>query len=291
MANDRLRDVRCDCAELIAEICTRVQAAYPGLAANAFADTIETSVRAWAGALDTDPSDAEIRSYIEALHAADLALACLCRAGDARAWETLFTQYRDALYAAARALTRDECEGRELADSLYADLFDQGRRDGRRRSLLDSFHGRSSLKTWMRAVLAQRFIDRKRATVRAGRLETELRSDSAAAADPLDPARHGYVEAFSRAFAAAIAELPSRDRMRLNFYYVEGLTLKEIGRLMNEYESSVSRRLLRSRKRLRLSVERVLRRDSHFDEDEIRACYALAMEEWSADLGRLFAET
>ena len=58
---------------------------------------------------------------------------------------------------------------RELADSIYADLFGLQERDGERRSLFRYFHGRSSLATWLRAVLAQRQVDRVRATRRAAR--------------------------------------------------------------------------------------------------------------------------
>ena len=38
-----------------------------------------------------------------------------------------------------------------------------GERDGARQSLFRYFHGRSKLSTWLRAVLAQRHIDRLRA--------------------------------------------------------------------------------------------------------------------------------
>ena len=77
--------------------------------------------------------------------------------------------------------------------------------------------------------------------------------------------------------------------MRLKFYYVEELTLKEIGRIMNEHESSVSRRLARTRQQLRRQVERSLRRENHLDDEQIRLCYAYSMESWAADLGRLLS--
>ena len=44
-------------------------------------------------------------------------------------------------------------EAEELADSLFAELY--GLSAEKRGSLLRYFHGRSSLKTWLRAVLAQ----------------------------------------------------------------------------------------------------------------------------------------
>ena len=48
---------------------------------------------------------------------------------------------------------RDLGTGRELADSLYADLFGLDTRDGERRSLFRYYHGRAKLTTWLRSVL------------------------------------------------------------------------------------------------------------------------------------------
>ena len=63
------------------------------------------------------------------------------------------------LYRAADSLDPNG-GAREIADSLYAELYGVNRA---RRSLLLSFSGRSSLATWLRAVLCQRFVDRIRA--------------------------------------------------------------------------------------------------------------------------------
>ncbi len=293
MANDSLRDFRRKYASLIAVAYQRARSAYPEIEEISVSDALAASVTRWSAKLTASPSDHEIGDYILSLHIEDLALALLCRRGDSVAWEKLIDEYRSALYVSARAVTRDEVIAREIADGLWADLYGLNDTDGPRRSLLEYFHGRSSLKTWLRAVLAQRFIDYQRSLARDERLGTASEHETEASSpndDPPEPRREPYIQAFNQALNAAIAELDTRDRMRLNFYYVQELTLKEIGRLMNEYESSVSRRLLRSRKRLRASVEDALRRDHKFDGEQIRLCYAYAMESWSADIGRLFAE-
>ena len=57
-----------------------------------------------------------------------------------------------------------EARARELADSLYAELYGlNGAGGARGRALLDYFHGRSKLATWLRTVLAQRHVDALRA--------------------------------------------------------------------------------------------------------------------------------
>ena len=50
----------------------------------------------------------------------------------------------------------------ELADSLFAELYGLVDGKGGERSLFRYFHGRSALKTWLRAILAQRHVDRLR---------------------------------------------------------------------------------------------------------------------------------
>jgi DNA-directed RNA polymerase specialized sigma24 family protein len=107
--------------------------------------------------------------------------------------------------------------------------------------------------------------------------------------DPPEPDRARCVAALGEAIAVALAELKPRDRMRLNFYHLEELTLKEIGGVMGEYESSVSRRLARTRAQLRRRIEQVLRRDKYLSEEQIRLCYDYALEAWPADLSRVLS--
>src|SRR5215475_10123344 len=95
------------------------------------------------------------------MNEADLELARLCADGDERAWERFVREYRPLLYRAADAL--DHTQGaRDIADLLYADLYGIKTRDGERQSLFRYYQGRSSLATWLRAVLAQRYVDRVR---------------------------------------------------------------------------------------------------------------------------------
>ena len=125
----------------------------------------------------------------------------------------------------------------------------------REHSLFRYFHGRSSLKTWLRAVLAQRHID----AIRAARRFTELDDDTTDRGDSKNlAARARFAPNInlrpirtasdtlpcSRARCKpALGLLDPRDKERLRLYYADELTLAEIGRLLGEHESSVSRNL------------------------------------------------
>ena len=211
----------------------------------------------------------KLQNYLRALHLEDLALATACADGNEAAWEHFFCTYRAYLRAAAAAILRcpaSSAEACDLADSLFSELYGLAGGKGTERSLFRYFHGRSSLKTWLRAVLAQRHVD----SIRAGRrfeqlAENEIsdggpRTQHRPPVQPVDPHRERYVASFTRALQAALDHLDPQEKERLRLYYAEEKTLAEIGRILGEHESSVSRHLDRVRRDLRQAVESILRR-------------------------------
>jgi RNA polymerase sigma factor (sigma-70 family) len=252
------------------------------------------------------PETRTMQSYLETLHHSDLALACACGAGSEAAWEFFVVQFRQELYRAARAITGGsiggDSEARELADSLYADLYGLRESEGRRKSLFDYFHGRSKLGTWLRAILAQRHIDAIRRARKlepledeTGKERDEITGRAAAKAvtgtalhrsayNPADPDRAKYLEILQSALTAALGALEQRERLRLAYYYGDDRTLAEIGRLLGEHEATVSRKLERTRRGLRERVDATLREGKQLSEAEVQLCYEYAREEWPFDL-------
>jgi RNA polymerase sigma factor (sigma-70 family) len=238
----------------------------------------------------TLPDSRAIRAYLDSLHAVDLALACACSDGNAAAWELFMGRFRPELYRAGRAIA-GEPAGRELADSLYAELYGLREVAGQRKSLFDYFLGRSKLTTWLHAILAQRHVDGIRRARRTEPLEEGVAGeptshDSAATASSPDPERNRFLAILQAVLTAALAALAARDRLRLAYYYVEGLTLAEIGRLMGEHEASVSRKLERTRREIRKHVEGALRQEKKLSAAQLQLCYEYAREEWPFDLTR-----
>jgi RNA polymerase sigma factor (sigma-70 family) len=215
-------------------------------------------------------------------HSADLELARLCAEGDEHAWERFVREYRPVLYRAADALDRTQ-GAREIADALYADLYGVTSGTGERRSLFRYYQGRSSLATWLRAVLAQRYVDHLRARRRLEPLPDEdlepLRSTGAhppARSGPADPDRARYMALMQQALSQAVARLSHRDRLRLGCYYVQQLTLAETGRLLKEHEATVSRQLARTRRAMREDVERQLRDEIGLNDGQMALCFETA---------------
>lgn len=154
-------------------------------------------------------------------------------------------------------------------------------RGGERRSLFRYFHGRSALTTWLRAVLAQRYVDILRRARRFESIETG-EERSAAFSAPTDgvPAERGrFLELLRRALKAAVDRLEPRDRLRLACYHAQGLTLAQIGRTFREHEATTSRHLARTRRALREDVERQLKHDEGMSEAEVAECLASVMND------------
>ena len=235
---------------------------------------------------------ADVGAYLKGLHLEDLALACACVVGDERAWEHFVRELRPVLYRAADAL-RPGGGARDLADSMYADLYGLQERDGERQSLFRYFHGRSSLATWLRAVLAQRVVDAVRVERRLDPLHEEdgqVTAVSSAAPAP-DPDRERYVAWIQRALKAAVSMLGAKDRLRLACYYSQELTLAETGRVLKEHEATVSRHLAKTRRTIRAEVERYLREEGRLNEAQIDRCFECALEDAGPlDLGGMLCK-
>jgi RNA polymerase sigma-70 factor (ECF subfamily) len=237
-----------------------------------FSNALERSAeKAFAGRA---ASEDQLDRYYDSLHLPDLALACACAMGREEAWDHFVKEFRPAMYRAADAI--DPRGGaREIAEALYAELFGLKEKDGIRQSVFRYFHGRSSLATWLRSLIAQRFIDRHRETRRLDPLpEDSSASPLTAAAASIDPDRARFVAAMRAVLAAAIAALGPRDRMRLACYYAQEMTLAQIGRFTGEHEATVSRQLAKTRQAIREDVEQRLRDDHGFAAAEITECFA-----------------
>lgn len=300
------------CAQRLATLYAESGAAKWGVSQEQFSEALERSARKRFAAA---PLSVEfLDEYLGTLYTEDLGLVCGCMNGCEAAWECFVRDYKGYLRAATAAMTkggRGGIQAEELADSLFADLY--GLSEGKRGqgSLLRYFHGRSSLKTWLRAILAQRHVDKIRELKRRESLENSNANsdgDGAGAKLPvvdattvnpqLDPHRDRYVSRFVGALEWSIQLLKPVDRQRLELYYAGQKTLAEIGRALREHESSSSRNLERTRRELRANIEAHLRgtlsaNDGAFtptplSDAEIALCFQYAAEDVPIDFRHLF---
>ena len=204
-------------------------------------------------------SKEELAVFLSGLKLDELALAHGCAAGNQHAWDVFLTRYRESIYQSARSITRNETTGKELADSLYAELYGLGPAEDRR-SKLALYSGRGSLAGWLRMVLAQSYVNQIRAGKRLVSIEEEeeMHGTQYAAATP--EAATVAEPRLREATDEMLRELSEEERFLLSSYFLDGRRLAEIGRTLGVHESTISRKmeklLKEIRKRIRKGLER-----------------------------------
>jgi RNA polymerase sigma-70 factor (ECF subfamily) len=203
--------------------------------------------------LPSQTSPAETRTFCLTLRVEEIALARACAAGNEKAWEVFLTRYREKLYLTGMQIAREDSAARELADSLYADLYGLGGKDGVRVSKLVSYTGRGSLEGWLRTVMAQEHVNRYRRTKRLVSLDEESEDGTqfaAPAAEPMSSVDPRLADATDE----ALADLSPEDRFVLASYYLDGRTLADIARTLRVHESTISRKMDKLAKSLRKEI-------------------------------------
>jgi len=203
--------------------------------------------------LPADAAHHDLRELYASLRAEELALARACAAGHEHAWEVFLTRYREKLYDIAGYITKESSTARELADSIYAELYGTATRDGQRSSKLASYTGRGSLEGWLRTVMMQEHVNRYRRQRRLVSLDEETEEGMQFATPEPEPAIaiDPRVEA---ALDEVLAALPAEDRFVLASYFLDERTLAQIARTLGVHESTISRKVDKLAKSLRKQI-------------------------------------
>jgi RNA polymerase sigma-70 factor (ECF subfamily) len=237
-------------ADLLKDLCEKARCENIGFTRESFAGIL---CEVAAKYLSANVSQGEAQTFLLTLRVEELALARACAAGNNAAWEFFLIRYREKLFQSALRVAREESAARDLADSLYAELYGTGTLAGERVSKLASFTGRGSLEGWLRTVLAQEFVNRYRRTKRLVSLDEENEDGerfAAAEAAPLPPVDVRLESATD----AALASLAGEDRLVLASYYLDGHTLAEVARALGVHESTISRKVDKLAKTLRKKI-------------------------------------
>lgn len=235
---------------LVRELFEKSAAQKYGIAERQFGDMLSEIALKY---LPPGASVSEVRTLYASLHVEELALARACALGQERAWEDFMIRYREKLHDAALRITKEDSKARELAGSIYADLYGTSLRDGERVSKLSYYSGRGSLEGWLRTVMAQRQVNEYRSSRHTISLEeeTEAGRQFASAASP---AAVSSEPRLTEAVDEALGTLSAEDRCILSYYFLDGLTLARIAAVLRVHESTISRRLEKLVRQLRKDI-------------------------------------
>jgi RNA polymerase sigma-70 factor (ECF subfamily) len=232
----------------------------------------------------------DVPAGVAALHGADLALALAAARGERPALAELDRRLSSAV---ARALAH-----MRVPDGTAAEVEQQLRQTllvppaGRGPRVLD-YLGRGPLVHWLKAGAvrtALNLLERQRPGSHAS--ESALEHLPAGGDDPeLAAVRQRYAPEFKAAFHAALEGLPSDERNYLRLYFVQGLTVEEIGRMRGTHKSTVSRWLSRIRASLLVDVRRRLQQRLSLAPDELDSLVDVLRSQLDLSLHRVLATT
>ena len=160
-------------------------------------------------------------------------LAARCRARDPRALQQVAEKYGPRVYRCACAWTGDPDEAQDLAQETIVRFLET----------VDHFEGSCSLATWLFRIAHNLLANRRR---RQDVEERSLRRRRPSSTTTPDADRA----------LDLIAAVPEELRQTLTLFYVEGLSLAEIGEVLDLPLSTLKWRLFDGRKRIRLLLEK-----------------------------------
>ncbi|MGQ0835625.1 MAG: RNA polymerase sigma factor [Gammaproteobacteria bacterium] len=217
------------------------------------------------------------RDHVARLSLDDLYLATACVNGEERAWSELSASHFDFMRDFARRFVPAPA-AREVADEVIADLWTRGK--------LRQYEGRSSLRTWLGAVVAHAALNSRQAMNRWVPLDRAHGSDAGPAqSESMEPEQDQAATLLRQMLSDAIRALSAEDRLLLQLYYEQDLTLDGIGAMLGGSTAALSRRLKHVREGLRDAIDARCRRQAGESANALRAGLDLGRIE--VDLGKL----
>jgi len=220
-------------------------------------------------------------SPLEALQAKDVYLACACADGDAAAIVAFDVRYLQAIRSPLGRIVLDEATLDELRQQLRRKLFVP--EPGERARILD-YAGRGELGGWLHVAAVRTALNLvQQARVSGARGELLAEDDHLIDPTTQDPElayiKQVYREAFRRAFRTALPALTDREQNLLRQHYLDGLSIIELGRLLDVHRVTASRWLDEAKSALLERVRAEFMREARIPRSECDSFFRLVQSQ------------
>jgi RNA polymerase sigma-70 factor (ECF subfamily) len=199
--------------------------------------------------MERAPDGMACNAALGSLNTCDLYLACACARGDAAALAVFERRCLGVLDDVLRRMSGVDSDlVEDVKQQLRKKLFVA---DAGRPKILE-FSGRGELRRWVRVLGVREALGLLRRARRETRDDDALAERvGAAIADPeLAYFQKRYQHEFANAFAAALQCMSDRERLLLRQYFVDGLTVDELGALFRVHRATAARQLARAQVKL-----------------------------------------
>lgn len=230
------------------------------------------------------PTDLPLREALEAMHTADLYLACGCLLKNTRAM-ALFDSSFIARMASSRGRAGGERADGELAQGMRVRML-LGADDQPPKLAL--YAGRGPLSAWVRVSGARMAVD-------LHRNEQEPPVDPAwpvrgVALDPeLLYVKERYGEEFGKALEAAFSRLTTRIRTILQLYFLEGVGAAQIAQSYGTSTRTVQRWIVTAQSGIVDEVRAAMTKRYQLSNSQLDSLFGAVETEMVAALRRVFA--
>jgi RNA polymerase sigma-70 factor (ECF subfamily) len=208
----------------------------------------------------------------------DLYLASACAQGEEGAWEECLARHGDFVRGFARRFLREPAAS-DVADQVIADLWE--------RKKMARYEGRSTLRTWLGAIVAHAALNAVKADRRWLPLEGEgpgprrlERSGS-----PPDVGATEDRSLLEGLVGEAMKGLPAEDKLLILLHYEQDLTLDEMAIAVGGSKAGLSRKLKRAREQLRASIDALAQSRTGVSAETLRS--GIDLRRLQLDLGTI----
>jgi RNA polymerase sigma-70 factor (ECF subfamily) len=138
-------------------------------------------------------------------------------------------------------LTADSGRAEELTQETFASAWAE----------IASYKGRSSLGTWLHRIAYHKFIDSGRRLRRAAALTAKLKGETVDAVETFNPLQRLMADEHSRLLYEAIQRLEPLEHIVIILHYIQGLTFRQVAKVMDEPVGTIKWRTSRALKKLK----------------------------------------
>jgi RNA polymerase sigma-70 factor (ECF subfamily) len=174
----------------------------------------------------------------------DVELLYGARGGDAEAWRTLYARYLPFVWRQAHALLGDLHAAEDVTSEVMLALL---------RNIQNLESEVPKLGGWLRAVVRCKAADHQRALIRsrAKMVVAASRLEANGSQTQLGPSAPLEVVETKRRVHMALDALPERQRIVLEWKYLDALSVREMAERLGETEKAVESVLYRARREFR----------------------------------------
>jgi RNA polymerase sigma-70 factor (ECF subfamily) len=188
----------------------------------------------------------------EALHGADLYLACACATGDQQALAAFEARYIVEVPLFLTGVERSEAIVDEVKQLVRERLFVAPAKDARPKIV--DYSGRGPLGSWLRVVTLRVASNRRRGLDNRPHLALDDERDATEMLRAVDPElaiiKTHYQGEFNEALRTAFAALSARERLIFRLHFVDGLNIDRIGVVFQVHRATVARWIVTAREGL-----------------------------------------